>query len=148
MKRGVFFILTLMLLSYVLSPMSIPADIGHGTSDSGPFPIPDEDVKCVKQVWMDSAGIMHISYDLDRDGVSEFEALRRKTIFKLLEDQTVVIIRDSFGNPEPRWERFPFIYYVDINRNGVYDSDEMFLDRESDGINGNEVYLLPEMGDE
>lgn len=100
-------------------------------------PIPAEDPGAFRGMWFDSVGLMHHLYDLDRDGRIDLETVRRQTIFLLLPDNTVLFVA-------PYWEEFPFIYYADFNRNGKYEEEEMFLDRESDGINGNEEYLLPD----
>ncbi len=99
-------------------------------------PIPAEDPGAFIGMWLDPVGLMHHIYDMDGDGKIELETVRRQTIFLLLPDNTVLFT-------PPRWEENPFIYYVDFNMNGKYEEDEMFLDRESDGINGNEEYLLP-----
>lgn len=104
--------------------------------------IPEEVAELLIGMWVDPAGLRHYLYDLDGDGKADFETIRRQTIFILLPDNTVLINRDESGSPCPYWERYPFIYYVDLNRNGKYEKEEMFLDRESDGINGNEEYLL------
>ncbi|HLF86763.1 MAG TPA: hypothetical protein VI584_06760 [Nitrospiria bacterium] len=97
--------------------------------------IPAEDPNTFIGMWLDPVGLMHHAYDLDGDGKIELETVRRKTIFLLMPENTVLFT-------PPRWEEKPFIYYVDIDKNGRYEEDEMFLDRESDGINGNEEYLV------
>lgn len=101
------------------------------------YPIPTENPTSFIGMWIDPVGLMHHIYDLDGDGIIELETVRRQTIFLLLPDNTVLFT-------PPRWEGNPFIYYVDFNKNGRYEKEEMFLDRESDGINGNEEYLLTE----
>ncbi len=87
-------------------------------------------------LWVDSIGLIHRILTVDNgEEKIRIETVRRWTVFEELPDRRVRI------HLVPFLEKHPFIYYVDINHNGRYEKDEMFLDRFSDGINGNEEYL-------
>lgn len=95
--------------------------------------IPAESPHHLIGVWYDQSGLFHRAYDIDSDGIPDFETVRRYSVFQFYDGGIEIV--------EPYIERFPFIYYVDIDKDGFYSMREMFLDVESDGINGNEVSL-------
>lgn len=86
--------------------------------------------------WMDSAGLVHQRLTIPSlRGRIRLEIVRRWTIFEEKEDGQIVI------HEAPFLERHPFIYYVDADMSGTYEREEMFLDKEADGINCNEELL-------
>lgn len=99
------------------------------------FAMPPERKEERIDVFIDTAELLHFCYDTNGDGKIDFEVVRRQTIFIVNPDKTITFAEKPF------WERYPFIYYYDVNGNGTYEKDEMFLDKESDGINGNEIPL-------
>jgi hypothetical protein len=68
------------------------------------------------------AGVWH-EYDTDGDLVADYKTLR---VF-------LGATKHGFGLSPP------LMYFVDLNKNSLYDEDEIFIDEALDGINGNEV---------
>ncbi len=83
--------------------------------------------------WYDQTGLFHKVYDIDSDGIPDFETVRKYSVLQFYDGGIEIV--------EPYLDRFPFIYYVDTDKDGFYSLREMFIDVESDGINGNEVSL-------
>lgn len=66
-------------------------------------------------------------YDVNGDGIFDVSELRR--VFGINEAGQYIIQEE------------PIIYGFDINQNGTFDTEEVLVDPEEDGLNGNEKKL-------
>lgn len=76
---------------------------------------------CLMSVKPVPMGFLH-EYDSDGDGRGDYRTLR------MIKNIT------PFGISLTK----PLFYYIDLNRNFIYDEDETYVDDDMDGINGNE----------
>ncbi len=102
-----------------------------------------------KASWnLSHAGMLQVSYDLDRDGTVDFESWRIvKTHYFSPHSEEVImesnpknlVFSVSYEGDDYYYiaEKGPMFYAIDVNQDGVWDL--IYRDILGDGVNGNEV---------